>query len=92
MKLLTTTFPTKSDISELAAAIQTLSQRADSLQPQLREMFHAQITSASNQFYIVRKELEAPRAATTTSKLERLIMQRWERLKATLAIAEAYCS
>lgn len=92
MRLLKGTLPTELDMNETGMEIQLLRERSKSLLPQLREVFQAQVKSAENQLRIVRAELGSPRAKSSSSILKKLVIKRWERLGATLMMAEAYCS
>jgi hypothetical protein len=92
MKLLKGNVPTELEISEVGIEIQLLSGRRDSLLPHLREVFVAQLASAIEQLRMVRADLEEPRQKINSSILRKLINKRWEKLNATLLMAEAYCS
>lgn len=92
MKLLKGTFPTESDMNEVGTEIQLLGERETSLQPPLREVFHAQVSSATEQLRLVRADMDEPPEKSRSSILKKLILKRWEKLSATLMMAEAYCS
>jgi hypothetical protein len=88
------TFPTVIDMDETGLEIQLLSEREHSIQPQLREVFHAQLRSAESQLRVVRSEMGEPneKIPSNATVLQRLISKRWQKLNATIMIVEAYCS
>jgi hypothetical protein len=92
MRLLKGTFPTVLDADEMGLEIKLLNERGASILPQLRDVFLAQIKSATDQLHVVRAALERSRPKISSSILEKLITKRWEKLIATVMMAEAYCS
>lgn len=94
MKSLRGALPTESDMSQTGMEIHSLSEREDSLDPQLRGTFHEQLRSAENQLGLIRAEMVNPRPETASgsAELRKSIAQLWSKLSTTLVRAEAYCT